>query len=141
MKGRSHTVEKRTVTTVPTSRDVVISPADREVIARCRLCSGDCGLLAFEKPLALAVVEAGGQLHLSRIVRVVDLEGPCGVCDDSKWLKRANRRDIALTTRKNQPSYTREWLYVFPLCGLSLSLFCNYLATLESFELNKPGQR
>ena len=47
-----------TTSTVPASRDALISPA--EVIARCRLGSGDCGLLASEKPLKLAVVEAGG---------------------------------------------------------------------------------
>ena len=52
--------------------EALISPA--EVIARCRLRSGDCGLLAYEKPLTLAVVEAGGQLRLSRNVR--DVERP-----------------------------------------------------------------
>ena len=51
-----------TTSTVPTSQDALISPA--EVIARCRLCSGDCGLLASEKPLTLAVVEACGQMRL-----------------------------------------------------------------------------
>ena len=52
--------------------EMLISPA--EVIARCRLRSGDCGLLASEKPLTLVVVEAGGRLRLSRIVR--DVERP-----------------------------------------------------------------
>ena len=103
-----------TTSTVPTSRDALISPA--EVISRCRLGSGDCGLLASEKPLTLVVVEAGGQLRLSRIVR--DVERPCGVFDGSKWLKRAHRGDIALTTRTKLPSY-------IPI----------------SFELNKLGQR
>ena len=36
-----------------------------EVSARCRVCSGDCGLLASSKPLTLAVGGAGVQLRLS----------------------------------------------------------------------------
>ena len=89
-----------------TTRDAMISPA--EVIARCRLAKrelGDCRLMAYAKPLSLAVGEAGGQLRLSR--RTTEVEGPCGVFDGLKLLKRTNRGDIALTTRTKQPSYTR----------------------------------
>ena len=69
-----------TTSTVPTSPDALISPA--EVIARSRLGSGDCVILASEKTLTLAIVEAGGQLSLSRILR--NVERACGVCDGSK---------------------------------------------------------
>ena len=67
-----------TTSTFPASRDALFSPT--EVIARCRLCSGNRGLLASEKPVTLAVIKAGGQLRLSRIVRA-------SVVSATNWLK------------------------------------------------------
>ena len=29
--------------------------------------------------------------------------------------------------------FVGDWLFVFPLCGFSLSLFCNYLGWVKSF--------
>ena len=105
-----------TATTVPASRDALFSHA--EVSARCRLCSGDCGLLASSKPLTLAVGEAGGQLRLSRTTR--EVVGTCGCRDVVTALKRAFLRGIALSTRVKQPSYTE---IAWGLCGSMLIRF------------------